>query len=59
MTREFCHDLNDMVRITELEVKGRVTGLYVCDTGTQYRVRYFYGGVARHEYFYQDEICAL
>ena len=48
--------LHDRIYITELETKGRVVGIYVSQTGTQYQVRYFYNGDAKTVYFYQDEI---
>lgn len=59
MTKEFAYALHDKVKITELESNGRVTALYVCNEGVQYRVRYFYNGEAKNEYFFADEICAL
>lgn len=54
----FDYKLNDKVRIEPLETTGRVVGLYLCEDGAQYRVRYFYEGTARTEYFYGDEIHA-
>lgn len=52
----FAYNLNDQVRIAPLETKGRVVGLYLCEDGAQYRVRYFYEGAARTEYFYGEEL---
>lgn len=52
----FAYRLNDKVRIAPLETTGRVVGLYLCEEGAQYRVRYFYEGSARTEYFYADEL---
>lgn len=52
----FAYRLNDKVRIAPLETTGRVVGLYLCEDGAQYRVRYFYEGSARTEYFYADEL---
>lgn len=57
-TKLFVYQLNDKVRIAPLETTGRVVGLYLCEDGAQYRVRYFYEGAARTEYFYADEIHA-
>lgn len=55
-TALFAHSLNDHVRIKPLETAGRIIGLYLCEDGAQYRVRYFYDGSVRTEYFFGDEI---
>lgn len=52
----FTYKLNDTVCIVPLETNGRVIALYFCEDGPQYKVRYFYEGQARMEYFYADEI---
>jgi len=52
----FCYHLSDRVRIVPLETDGRIIGLYYCEDGAQYRVRYFYEGSVRTEYFYADEL---
>lgn len=54
----FAYKLNDRVRIAPLETNGRIIGLYLCEDGAQYRVRYFYEGQAKTEYFYLDELHA-
>lgn len=52
----FKFKLKDKVEVTPLSAKGIVTALFVCEDGIQYRVRYFYEGSVRSEYFYDDEL---
>lgn len=56
---EFAFGLRDRVTIEELRAKGRVIGLYYGEHGPEYRVRYFYDGTAKIEYFFEDEICEV
>mgnify|MGYP003403957159 FL=1 len=53
---DFDYRMNDCVHIIPLNVKGRVIGLYLCEDGKQYRIRYFYEGAQHTEYLYADEI---
>lgn len=53
---DFIFALHDRVEIIPIQVTGRVIALYLCEDGTQYRVRYFDNAEARMGYFYADEI---
>ena len=53
---DFEFAMHDKVRIVQLETNGRVVGLYLCEDGKQYRVRYFYEGEVWTEYFFADEL---
>ena len=59
MSPKFDHNVHDRVRILELERPGIVKGIYVCETGIQYQVRYFDNAKALTEYFYVEEIEAV
>ncbi len=58
MNIKFKFKLHDRIVIHELNVQGRVIGLYFCEDGKQYRVRYFDRAEARILYFFEDEIKA-
>ena len=51
-------ELYDIVRILELETKGRVLSFWTSETGTQYEVRYFLEGKIEKGYFFGDELSA-
>jgi len=53
---DFQFKIKDKVQVVPLSARGTVTALFVCEDGTQYRVRYFYEGNVRSEYFYADEL---
>ena len=48
--------VGDRVKIVELNRPGRVLGVYLCDTGLMFQVRYFDNGKAETVYFYPDEL---
>jgi len=52
----FEFKIRDRVEVLPLSAKGTVTALFVCEDGIQYRVRYFYDGNVRSEYFYSEEL---
>jgi hypothetical protein len=52
----FNFTLRQELYIKELETKGVVTALTVVDSGTMYRVRYFYSGEPKETYFYDWEL---
>lgn len=54
--KDFKFKLHDQVVVHELRIQGRVIGLYFCEDGKQYRVRYFDRAEARTVYFFEDEI---
>lgn len=49
-------DINEKVKIPELEVKGKISGIFVDSGGMTYRVRYFDKAERREVYFTDDEI---
>lgn len=59
MKIDFEYRIHDSVKILALETTGRVIGLYVCLDGIQYRVRYFYNGDLKSEYFFDSELGSL
>lgn len=56
---DFQFLIRQKVEVLPLQAKGTVTGLFVCEDGIQYRVRYFYEGSIRSEYFYSDELIGV
>lgn len=53
---EFKFNLQDKVRIIELERVGRVVSIWITERGAQYQVRYFDSAEAKTVYFYEDEL---
>lgn len=53
---DFKFSMHDKVKITDLNIRGRVIALYLSEGGKQYRVRYFDDAEPRTEYFYEDEL---
>jgi hypothetical protein len=49
-------DLGDVVRINELEVKGRIVGVYIYNDGVEFKTRYFIDGKLQIEYFIASEL---
>jgi hypothetical protein len=49
-------NLRDKVNIKDLNIKGKVTAIYVCETGIQYNIRYFLDNESKACYFYEDEL---
>jgi len=37
-------------------IEGTVIGIWICEMGIQYKVRYFYQGKAEEVYFYENEL---
>jgi len=56
MKRARQYTLGDRVRIKELQTGGRVTAVYLGDSGLQYYVRYFHNGESKAVYFFADEL---
>lgn len=57
MTIETKFDINDKVRITEIEKTfGRVVSIWITSTGIQYEVKYYIEGKVQKEYFFEDEL---
>lgn len=49
--------IHQIVNIKELELNGRIIGIYIEDNNTiSYKVRYFDHAEPRAEFFYEDEI---
>ena len=51
--------VKDKVRLPEdiaSGIEGVIIGIWICGTGIQYKVRYFYQGKAEEVYFYEDEL---
>lgn len=56
MTITTKFNLNDLVLIPELQVKGRVSAFRTDAAGTRYLLRYFYDGELREEWLTDSEI---
>lgn len=56
MTIETEFNIREEVTILELNATGRILAIYSNQSGTQYQVRYFYGGKAETVYFFPDEL---
>ena len=52
----FDYNIRQEVLIKPLEAYGMVVALYYSDNGPEYKVRYFYEGEARTEFFYPEEL---
>lgn len=51
--------IRDRVNIHEINVNGRIVAIFISEDGVSYRVRYFYDGYVRLEYFYDDELVMI
>lgn len=49
-------NIKDKVKITELKREGKITSIYISETGIQYNVRFFEGADVKTVYFYEDEL---
>lgn len=49
-------NINDMVRIIELERNGIVKSVWITETGVKYEVRFFDDAKAQNVYFLENEI---
>ena len=56
---KFEFDIGDLVKIGDVDLKGRIVGLYYGDTGCQYQVSYFYEGNNKREYLYGFDLQLL
>ena len=54
--KEIKFQINEKVKINELERIGRINSVWITKTGIQYEVRYFDKCEAKNVYFYEDEI---
>ena len=54
--KELKFQINEKVKINELERTGRIISIWITKSGIQYEVRYFDKCEARNVYFYEDEI---
>ena len=53
---EFKYDIGDKVKVKDITVNGRVTGLLKDDEGIQYRVAYWYNGERKSTWMFDWEI---
>jgi arginyl-tRNA--protein-N-Asp/Glu arginylyltransferase len=57
MKYNIIFNLHQIVKIKQLELHGRILGIYIEDNNTvTYKVRYFDHAEARSEFFYEDEL---
>ena len=49
-------NLQDKVKIIELGIEGVIVGIWVGNTGIEYKVRYIWQGIAYEVYFFDWEI---
>ena len=52
----FIFNLNDKVKVKDLNIKGRICGIYIGRNIIEYHVRYFSAGKAETSYFEPDEL---
>ena len=53
---EFRYDISDKVKVKDITVNGRVTGLLKDDDGLQYRIVYWYNGERKSTWMFDWEI---
>lgn len=53
---KFKFNLDDRVKITELDAPGIIKSIWIGDRGVRYEVRYFHNGKAEEVYFYDFEL---
>ncbi len=56
LTYNFAFSMRQKIRVIPFDTVGTIMGIYVCEDGIQYRVRYFYEGSIKTEYFYENEL---
>lgn len=56
LTIEFDFNLNDKVKIPQLETTGFVISIWITDKGIKYEVRYFANSDIKEVYFYSKEL---
>jgi len=49
-------NIQDKVKIIELDLIGIVTSIWVVEVGIKYNIRYFWEGKAEELYFYEWEL---
>jgi hypothetical protein len=54
--QDFKYDLEDKVKLTEINRPGIVNGMSVDNLGVQYRVCYWSDGARKQEWVYEHEI---
>jgi hypothetical protein len=53
---KFIFNIKDKVKIKELDIKGRVCGIYLSEDEISYQIRYIYNGDPKTVYFYDDKL---
>lgn len=49
-------NINNRVKITELNLYGRIKDIWITRAGVEYNVSYFYSGVLQSAYVIEDEL---
>lgn len=55
----FVFNIGQLVKIKDLNLKGRVSGIYVGPQRTTYDIRYFWDGTAKEMFFRHEELVAI
>jgi hypothetical protein len=53
---DFVFNIGDRVKIKELNIKGKVMGIYISPSRVTYEIRYFYEGKPQDIYFEHSEL---
>lgn len=54
-----AHNIGERVKVVPLDIKGKITGIFVDKAGYEYQVSYFYNGEMKRAYFEGDDIEVL
>lgn len=52
----FIFNLGQLVKVKQLNLQGRISGLFIDGSGITYRVRYFFDSKPNEVYFQDDEL---
>jgi hypothetical protein len=52
----FVYNIGDRVRIRDLDIKGRVSGIYITKEEITYNIRYFHNNEPKNIYFNSSEL---
>ena len=53
---KFSFNIRDKVKITDLDIKGRITAIFIDSNTIQYNIKYFYNGGAKTLYCEESEL---